>query len=101
MGSGIAQKLAQEGLTVILVDLDEAKAKAGMARVEASLEEAVKKKVLDQDRASAVRSRVTATSDWTKLSNVDIVIEAVFEDLKVKKDVFARLDAVVKPDAIL
>src|SRR5262249_52222538 len=101
MGAGIAQKYAQEGLQVVLVDLDDAKAKAGMEKLEKSLAEAVSRKILDDKRAAEVRSRVTATADWSKLASADLVIEAVFEDLAIKKDVFARLDQACRADAAL
>jgi len=101
MGAGIAQKLAQEGADVVLVDMDEARAQAGKERVKKSLGEAVARKIFDQKRADAALARVKATHDWSALADVDLVIEAVFEDLTVKRDVFAKLSAVCRPDAIL
>ncbi len=101
MGAGIAQKLAQEGLAVVLVDMDETRARAGMARVEASLDEAVARKVMDRARADAVRARVTAPADWSRLAPAQVVVEAVFEDLAVKREVFARLGEACREDALL
>lgn len=101
MGSGIAQKLAQEGARVLLVDLDEPKVRAGLDRIRASLDEAVARKIFDRARADQALSRVEGTASWAKLAEADLVIEAVFEDLNVKKDVFARLDAACRADAIL
>jgi enoyl-CoA hydratase/3-hydroxyacyl-CoA dehydrogenase len=101
MGSGIAQKLAQEDAQVVLVDLDDAKVEAGMKRVRSSLEEAVTRKIFDKARADAALGRIKGTSHFEELAAADLVIEAVFEDLKVKTDVFARLDAACRKDAIL
>jgi enoyl-CoA hydratase/3-hydroxyacyl-CoA dehydrogenase len=101
MGSGIAQKLAQEGARVVLVDLDDAKVKAGLDRVRASLDEAVNRKIFDKAKADATFGRIEGTADFQKLAPAELVIEAVFEDLKVKKDVFARLDAACSRGAIL
>jgi enoyl-CoA hydratase/3-hydroxyacyl-CoA dehydrogenase len=101
MGSGIAQKLAQENARVVLVDLDAAKVEAGLARIRSSLDEAVTRKIFDRTRADATLGRVEGTPAWDRLADVDLVIEAVFEDLAVKKDVFERLDRACKKDAIL
>jgi enoyl-CoA hydratase/3-hydroxyacyl-CoA dehydrogenase len=101
MGSGIAQKLAQEGQRVILVDLDEAKVRAGLDRLKASLDEAVARKIFDRAKADAALGRIEGTARFEALAAADLVIEAVFEDLAVKKDVFARLDASCRKDAIL
>src|SRR5690242_1332655 len=86
MGSGIAQKLAQESLSVVLVDVDDAKVKVGLDRVRASLDEAVARKIFDRAKADQVLARVQGTAAWEKLAACDLVIEAVFEDLKVKRD---------------
>jgi enoyl-CoA hydratase/3-hydroxyacyl-CoA dehydrogenase len=101
MGSGIAQKLAQEGARVVLVDLDEEKVRAGLDRVKASLDEAVARKILDRARADQALGRILATADFAKLAPVDLVIEAVFEDLRVKRTVFTRLDEACRSETIL
>jgi enoyl-CoA hydratase/3-hydroxyacyl-CoA dehydrogenase len=101
MGSGIAQKMATEGLPVVLVDLDDAKVARGLAAIDAGLEEGVARKIFDADEARAIRERLSGTADWKALGEVDLVVEAVFEDRKVKKDVFSRLDQVCRPDTIL
>lgn len=100
MGSGIAQKVATEGMPVVLVDVDQARVDAGLARIEKMLEEGVARRIFTADRAAAVRARVTGSSDWSALADAGLVIEAVFEDLAVKRDVFRRLDEAC-PDAIL
>lgn len=101
MGSGIAQKAATEGFPVILVDLDDAKVERGLSIIDATLAQGVERKIFRPDDAKAIRGRIVGTSDWTKLSAADLVIEAVFEDLEVKKGVFKKLEEVCREDAIL
>ncbi len=101
MGSGIAQKAATEGFPVVLVDLDDEKVARGLAIIDQTLADGVTKKVFRSDDAKAIRDRITGTADWSRLAAVDLVIEAVFEDLDVKKKVFARLESVCRNDAIL
>lgn len=101
MGSGIAQKMATEGFPVILVDLDDAKVARGLAIVEKTLAEGVERKVFRAEDAGTIRARIDGTADWSRLAEADLVVEAVFEDLAVKKDVFRRLEEVCRPDAIL
>ena len=101
MGSGIAQKAAAEGFPVILVDLDEEKVARGLSIVERTLDEAVRRKIHRPEESAAIRQRITGTADWSKLSGVDLAVEAVFEDLGVKRRVFQRLEEVVRPETIL
>jgi enoyl-CoA hydratase/3-hydroxyacyl-CoA dehydrogenase len=101
MGSGIAQKAATEGFPVILVDVDDAQVARGLAIIEKTLADGVERKIFRPDDAKAIRERITGTADWSKLESADLVIEAVFEDLDVKKKVFARLESVCRKDAIL
>jgi enoyl-CoA hydratase / 3-hydroxyacyl-CoA dehydrogenase len=101
MGSGIAQKAATEGFPVVLVDLDEEKVARGIGIIEKTLAEGVERRIFKADHAASIRGRVTGTPDWSKLAGVDLVVEAVFEDLDIKRGVFARLEDACRPDAIL
>ncbi|HET9301095.1 MAG TPA: 3-hydroxyacyl-CoA dehydrogenase NAD-binding domain-containing protein [Candidatus Polarisedimenticolaceae bacterium] len=101
MGSGIAQKMASEGFTVILVDLDEEKVARGVASIRKTLAEGVERRIFKPADAEAIQARVIGTADWEKLRQADAVVEAVFEDLRVKQEVFARLSSVCRPDALL
>ncbi len=101
MGSGIAQKMASEGFDVTLVDLDDEKVQRGMEIIRATLAEGVERKIFSADQAGAIQSRICGTADWRDLADVDLVVEAVFEDLGVKRNVFERLEEVCRPDAIL
>lgn len=101
MGSGIAQKMATEGFRVLLVDLDDEKAARGRRIIEQTLADGVQRRIFRPEQVEAILGRVTATSRFEDLAAADLVVEAVFEDFEIKKRVFARLDDVCRPDAIL
>lgn len=101
MGSGIAQKCATEGFDVVLVDMNEEAAQRGKARIDELLQEGIARKVFSPDAAREIAARVQPTAALDRLRDCEIVIEAVFEDLSVKRDLFARLDGIVGPDTIL
>jgi len=101
MGSGIAQKAATEGFPVILIDVDDEKVARGLSIIDKTLAAGVERKIFKSDDAKAIRDRVTGTADWSALSAADLVIEAVFEDFEVKKQVIAKLESVCRKDAIL
>ena len=101
MGSGIAQKMATEGFDVVLVDVDDEKVARGIGTIERTLKEAVDRGIMRADRTAAIRDRVRGTSRFEDLSDVDLVVEAVFEDRAIKQDVFRKLEAICRPDAIL
>ncbi len=101
MGSGIAQKIATEGFPVILVDLDDDKVARGVEIIRTTLKEGVERRIFRPEQAKEIESRIEGTSDWSRLSDVDLVVEAVFEDEAVKKSVFTRLEEHCSPEAIL
>jgi enoyl-CoA hydratase/3-hydroxyacyl-CoA dehydrogenase len=100
MGSGIAQKTATEGFDVVLVDVDEAAASRGVDRIRALLREGVERRLFAEADCERILGRIRATSDLARLADAHLVVEAVFEDLQVKRDLFRRLDAAC-PGAIL
>jgi len=101
MGTGIALALLGGGLPVTIVERSEAQLERGRGLIEKSLEGSVKRGRLTAEEAAARRSAVSYALDFTALGEADLVIEAVFEDMAVKQAVFAELDRVVKPGAIL
>jgi len=101
MGSGIAQKMATEGFRVVLVDLDDEKVARGVKILGDTLAEGVERKIFKPEQAERIVGRVQGTSDWQALADCDLVVEAVFEDENIKREVLARLDEVCRPDAIL
>lgn len=101
MGSGIAQKIAAEGHPVTLVDLDDDKVARGLGIIRSTLEKGAAKGVFKPAQVEQILGRLRGTSDWRELAEVDLVVEAVFEDLEVKRNVFRRLGEVCRPGAIL
>jgi 3-hydroxybutyryl-CoA dehydrogenase len=101
MGSGIAQVAARAGYSVVLRDVAEAFLQRGMATIEKSLQRDVDKQRLQDDEKRAIISRINTTTDLGDLDNAAFVIEAVTENLDVKKEIFRSLDEITKPDAIL
>lgn len=101
MGSGIAQKIATEGFTVTVCDLGEDALERGRRRIEDTLREGVERRIFKPEQVEAILARLSFRSDLEALHDADLVIEAVFEDLQVKKDLFAKLDAVCSPKTIL
>ena len=101
MGSGIAQKFATEGFPVVLVDLDEDKVRRGVEGIRKTLAEGVERRIFKPEQAERILSRIQGTSDWGALAQIDLAVEAVFEDQRVKQRVFERLEQVCRPDAVL
>ena len=102
MGAGIATAAVLAGLGVTLVERDEAAAGKARATIERNLDAAVKRGKLDAaGRARILDGGLATVTGYGELADVDLVVEAVFEDMDVKKAVFAELDAVAQPGAIL
>jgi 3-hydroxybutyryl-CoA dehydrogenase len=101
MGSGIAQVAAQAGWEVTLRDLDEASVQRGVAGVRRSLEKFAAKGAIAAQDVEVALGRITPTTDLEAAADADIVVEAVFERLDVKQDVFRELDRICKADAVL
>ncbi len=102
MGSGIAEVVARAGLDVVVAEDGEAAAKAGRARIEASLATAVDRGKLDAADREAALDRITVGADLEQLADRQLVVEAVLEDEGAKVAVFERLDRIVEaPDAVL
>ncbi len=100
MGAGIAYVAANAGISVVLVDADQAAADRGRAHSEALLDKGMKRGKVTADKKAEVLGRILATTDYAALKPCDLVIEAVFEDPKVKAEVTAKVDAVVGADCI-
>lgn len=101
MGSGIAGCFADAGFAVTLVDRDRAAAEAGIAKLAQHYRGQAARKRLSEAEGAARLARVRPAGEFDALADADLVIEAVFEDFDVKRDVLRRLDAVVRPDAIV
>ncbi|MFC8329142.1 3-hydroxyacyl-CoA dehydrogenase family protein [Streptomyces olivaceus] len=101
MGSGIAQVAAQAGWDVVLRDVTDEALRRGTDGIRASYDKSVAKGKLDADDAGAALARITATTDLDGAADADVVVEAVFEKLEVKHEIFRALDKLVKDGAIL
>ncbi len=101
MATGIVEVCARSGYDVVFRARDEAKVAAVRAALGTSLDKQVQRGKLAEDAAVAVLARVTGTTALDDLADCDLVIEAVVEDLAVKRALFAALDEVVKPGAVL
>ncbi|MDQ2083584.1 3-hydroxyacyl-CoA dehydrogenase NAD-binding domain-containing protein [Xanthobacteraceae bacterium Astr-EGSB] len=101
MGAGIAAALADAGLPVTLIERDADAAASATARLHGLYERQVAGGRLARAEVETRLMRITASADWSALADVDLVIEAVFEDIAVKTDVFRRLDETARPGAVL
>jgi 3-hydroxyacyl-CoA dehydrogenase/enoyl-CoA hydratase/3-hydroxybutyryl-CoA epimerase len=94
MGAGIASVSAQAGIEVVLIDRDQESADKGKAHVHKGLTDQVNKGRATAAQRDAVLARITATADYNALQGVDLIVEAVFEDRKVKAEATAKAQAV-------
>jgi 3-hydroxybutyryl-CoA dehydrogenase len=101
MGAGIAQVSAQAGYRVVLQDVTDAAVDRGMRSIEASYAKFVSKDRMSAGDADAALDRITTTTDLHAVDSADLVVEAVFEQLEVKTELFAALDGIAKPGAVL
>lgn len=101
MGSGIAQKIAMEGGQVILIDLHQEALQRGKNLMEHIFQESISRKILSPEQVSTIYKAITFTTQWQDLQNADFIIEAAFEDQQVKADIFAKLENIVKKEAII
>lgn len=101
MGAGIAAALRDAGLPVTLVERDDAAVARGLSNLRGIFDSAIKRGLLTDAKAAAHMAGVTGTTDYSLLANTDLVIEAVFEEIGVKRNVFAQLGKVCRPDAVL
>ena len=100
MGGGIAQKIAQEGCGVVLADVSYDVLNKAIDNINKTLEGGVKRKILSEEEARNAISRIRITPDLSEMANCQLVIEAVFEDLAVKREVFKKLDSICPSEAI-
>lgn len=101
MGSGIAQVSAVAGHSVVLRDITDQALSRGTGSIEKSLERFVAKGKLDQASAEAALGRIRTTTDLEAAADAEIVVEAAFEQLEIKQQLFAELDRICRDDAVL
>ena len=101
MGNGIAQVAAQIGCDVVMRDIEMKFVEGGMKKIEGFLSRSVEKGKMDSKEKDTIIGRIRGTTDMDALNEVDFVVEAVLEDMDLKKRVFKELDELCRPDVIL
>jgi 3-hydroxyacyl-CoA dehydrogenase len=101
MGAGIAQAMISGGVPVVVYDNDPAAVKKAIQRIQKSVRKQVDSGKISQDRADSTLALLSPAGDWADLAGTDLVVEAVFEDLDVKRAVLKRLEEVCSADTIL
>ena len=101
MGGGIAMNFANAGIPVVVLETKQEALDRGLVTIRKNYENTLKKGKLTQEKFDQRVGLISGTLDYAAIADADIVIEAVFEDMGVKETVFRKLDAVMKPGAIL
>ena len=101
MGGGIAMCFANAGIPVTVVEVKQDALDRGMGVVEKNYRTAVSRGSMAEGEVARRMALFTPTTDWNAVADADVVIEAVFETMEVKQDVFTKLDAICKPGALL
>jgi 3-hydroxybutyryl-CoA dehydrogenase len=101
MGNGIAQVCAQTGYNVIMNDREDAFVQRGLGSISKSLGKLAEKGKFSAEERDAIYGRITPSTALEDMSAADLVVEAVFEKIEVKRDVLTRLDSICRPEAIL
>jgi len=101
MGSGIAMTFLNAGLPIVLLEMNQAALDRGLSTIRKNYEATTRKGKLSAVEAEARIARITPTLDYASLRDVDLVVEAAFEDMEVKRAVFEQLDRACKPGAIM
>ncbi len=101
MGNGIAQLAAQIGCDVVMRDIEDAFVERGMKSIDKFLSKSVEKGKLEAKEKDTIMGRIKGTTDMGDLKGVDFVVEAVIEDLDLKKKVFKELDELCRPEVVL
>jgi len=101
MGNGIAQLAAQMGADVVLRDIKDEFVERGLANIDRFLSKGVERGKVTEDQKAAILGRITGTTEMAKLADCDFIIEAVIEDLDLKKSVYGELDELCRPEVIL
>jgi len=101
MGNGIAQVAAQIGCEVVMRDIEDSFVERGIKSIDKFLSRSVEKGKLQADEKQKIMGRIKGTTSLSDLKDVDFVVEAVIEDLQLKKSVFKELDGLCRPEVIL
>jgi len=98
MGHGIALTAAKAGFNVILRDIEEEYVKKGLKKIEKFLDKSIEKGKITNENKKEILSNLKGTTDLNDLSDMDLIIEAIFENIKIKKELFSELDGICKKE---
>lgn len=101
MGAGIVQAFAQKGYEVIVRDIKDEFVERGLAGINKNLSKLVSKGKITEEAKEDILSRISGTTDMNLAADCDLVVEAAIENMKIKKEIFAELDKICKPETIL
>src|SRR5688572_27241918 len=101
MGGGIAHLAALKGFEVVLCDVEQRFVDGAIKRATSLMDKNIEKQKMTVEEKEAVLARITTTTNMEDFAAVDFVIEAIIEDMEVKKNAFARLDKICRPEVIL
>ena len=101
MGSGIVQAFAQAGVPVLMKSRSEASNQKAVAKITKSLAKLVEKGKVTEEYKNSVLGNITTTAEYSDLADCDLIIEAAVETMELKRELFAQLDQICKPEAIL
>ena len=101
MGAGIVQAFAQKGYEVIVRDIKDEFVERGLAGINKNLSKLVSKGKMTEEVKEDILSRISGTTDMNLAADCDLVVEAAVENMKIKKEIFAELDKICKPETIL
>ena len=101
MGSGIVQAFAQAGVPVLMKSRSEASNQQAVAKITKSLAKLVEKGKVTEEYMNSVLGNITTTAEYSDLADCDLIIEAAVETMELKRELFAQLDQICKPEAIL
>jgi 3-hydroxybutyryl-CoA dehydrogenase len=101
MGNGIAQVFAANGFSVVLIDINQSFLDRAVSTIGGSLDRIIKKGAITEADKSAAMGRLSTSTDLSSAKDTQLVVEAVTEDLKIKLELFKKLDAICPPDTIL
>ena len=100
MGCGIAQKIAQEKCGVVLADVNDEVLAGSLDNIRRTLQQGVKRKIMTESDAEEIIGRVKTTADLSELADCQLIIEAIIEDMAVKKELFRKLDGICGPETV-
>ncbi len=101
MGIGIVQTVAQAGIEVLLFETKMEVGEKGKARLNKTLQKLVEKGKISEEKKQDIIDKIVLCDNYQDMADVDLVIEAVYENIQLKKDIFKQLDEIVKPETIL